>query len=49
MASEMFYLIKDLGFPIAMALYFMYVNNTTIKDNTRAMNELVLIIKAKLR
>lgn len=37
MASDAYYLIKDLGFPIAMCLYFMFINNTTIKKNTEAL------------
>lgn len=37
MQQQFIYLIKDLGFPIAMCLYFMWVNNTTIKKNTEAL------------
>ena len=35
--DDWMYLIKDMGFPIAMCLYFMIVNNTTIKRNTEAL------------
>lgn len=31
------YLIKDLGFPIVMCIYFMIINNKTIKQNTEAI------------
>lgn len=40
MASDAYYLIKDLGFPIAMCIYFMAINNTTIKKNTEALIKL---------
>lgn len=40
MASEIYYLIKDLGFPIAMCMYFVVINNSTIRKNTDALVQL---------
>ena len=40
MASEIYYLVKELGFPIAMCIYFIWINNTTIKSNTEALVKL---------
>lgn len=38
--QQILYLIKDVGFPIAMCLYFMLINNSTIKKNTEALVQL---------
>jgi hypothetical protein len=35
--EDWMYLIKDLGFPIVMVIYFMTINNKTIKRNTDAL------------
>lgn len=40
MGSEAYYLIKDLGFPIAMCLLLWYQGNTTIKQNTKVIGDL---------
>ncbi len=37
LSQQIIYLIKDLGFPIAMVLYFAMINNNTIKKNTEAL------------
>ena len=44
-------LIRDLGFPIAMCMYFAVINNTTIKQNTEALQELknVIVIKGGIK
>lgn len=51
MASEWVYLIKDLGFPMAMVIYFMTINNSTIKKNTQALVglEKAILIKEGVR
>lgn len=33
-------LVKDLGFPAAIALYTLVVLNKTMKENTKALNAL---------
>jgi len=43
--KDYIYLIKDLGFPIAMCLYFMFINNGTIKKNTEALNGIKLAVQ----
>ena len=48
MEQQMYYLIKDLGFPIAMVLYFMIINNSTIQKNTKALHELKLVLAKKV-
>jgi len=45
--QQFIYLIRDVGFPIAMCLYFMIINNTTIKKNTDALTQLKEVIKLK--
>ena len=49
MASELYYLVKDVGFPIAMCLYFIAIGNTTIKKNTEALIELKTEIRSLKR
>jgi hypothetical protein len=40
MASEAYYLVKDLGFPIAMCLLLWWQGNSTIKSNTQVISDL---------
>lgn len=47
MEDQIFYLIKDLGFPIVMVLYFAMINNGTIKKNTEALVSLEKAILIK--
>lgn len=49
MEDKIYYLIKDLGFPIAMCIYFVAIGNRTIKKNTEAIIELKTIIREKLK
>ena len=49
MANEVYYLIKDVGFPIAMCLYFMFINNGTIKENTQALRDLKNLIEKRIK
>lgn len=49
--NQIVYLIKDLGFPIAMCIYFMTINNKTIKKNTDALiglKEAIILGKGKV-
>lgn len=45
MESDFVQLISNVGFPIAAFCAMYYMCNTTIKENTKALNELVNIIK----
>lgn len=38
-------LVSNVGFPIAAFCAMYYMCNTTIKENTKALNELVSTIK----
>jgi len=49
MESEVINLIGSLGFPIAITVYLLVERGKTMKELTRAINELALIIKAKLK
>lgn len=40
-------LISNVGFPIAAFCAMFYMCNTTIKDNTKAINECTQAIKMK--
>jgi hypothetical protein len=39
------FIVKDVGFPIAVCLYFMIINNKTIKGNTDALNGIKMAIQ----
>lgn len=45
MESDFVQLISNVGFPIAAFCAMYYMCNNTIKENTKALNELVNIIK----
>lgn len=47
--DEIISLIGSLGFPIAVTVYLLIERGKTLKELTRAINELSIIIKAKLR
>jgi len=42
--DECIELIKDIGFPIFVAVFFMVNNNKNLKSLTEAINELKLVI-----
>lgn len=42
-------LIGSLGFPIAVAVYLLYERGRTMKELTKAINDLRLIIKMKVK
>jgi hypothetical protein len=45
--EQFLYIIKDVGFPIAMCIYFVAINNTTIKKNTEAIDRLTAVLGLK--
>lgn len=45
MESDFVQLISNVGFPIAAFCAMYYMCNTTIKENTNALNELVNTLK----
>ena len=47
--QELINLIGSLGFPIAITAYLLMERGKTLKELTRAIDELSLIIKTKLR
>ena len=47
MEENFSYLIKDLGFPVVMCLYFMYIHQTVIKKNTEAIQKLGTLIQVR--
>lgn len=46
--TEVIGLIGSLGFPIAIAVYLLWERGRAMKELTRAINDLHLIIKEKL-
>lgn len=38
-------LVKDVGFPIAISLYLLITQNTVIKKNTEATNNMSKVVK----
>ena len=42
-------LIGTVGFPIAVAVYLLYDRRKTTKELTRAIQDLTLLIKTKLK
>jgi hypothetical protein len=43
--SEVFTLIAQFGFPIALSIYLLVVQNRTITNNTDALNRLNLTLE----
>ena len=41
--------ISTVGFPIAIALYLLYERDRTTKGLTKAITDLTILIKAKLK
>jgi len=41
--------ISNLGFPIAVSLFFMFRMDKTLKDQTRVFQELTEVIRKKLK
>jgi len=37
-------MISQVGFPIAVVIYLLWVQQTTIKENTKAMNKLNIAV-----
>ena len=44
MVTELISIIKDLGFPIAAYLLMYKQNNTTLKQNTEALNKIKIVL-----
>ena len=42
-------LIGTLGFPIAVCVWLLFERGKTMKELTKAINELCLVIKTKLK
>ena len=49
MENEIVNLIGSLGFPIAICIYLLVERGKTLKELTRAINELSLIIKTMVK
>ena len=49
MTEHLVNLIGSLGFPIAVTVYLLVERGKTMKELTRAINELSMIIKARLK
>ena len=43
--NEIVEIIKDVGFPIAISLYLLITQNSTIKKNTEALGDLKDLIR----
>lgn len=41
--------IGTVGFPIAVCVYLLYERNKTIKELTKAITNLTILIKAKVK
>jgi hypothetical protein len=49
MEEQIISLIGSLGFPIAVCIYLLVERGKTMKELTRAINELCLIIKTRIK
>lgn len=49
MASEYYYFIRDLGFPIAVTVYLLWERGKNIKELTKAIMDLHILIKTKVK
>ena len=49
MEMDLVNLIGSLGFPIAVTVYLLVERGKTMKELTRAINDLSLIIKSKVK
>lgn len=47
--QELINLMGSFGFPVAVTAFLLIERGKTMKDLTRAINDLTLIIKEKLR
>lgn len=47
MAEEFIQLITQYGFPIVMCLWFMFKTEKVISENTKATQEMILILRAE--
>jgi len=42
-------LISQVGFPIAVCVYLLFERSKTTKELTRAINELTIMIRSKIK
>jgi len=49
MTEQIIGLIGSLGFPIAICVFLLLERGKTLKELTRAINDLSLLIKTKLK
>lgn len=49
MMEEIIQIIGTVGFPIAVAIYLLYERDKTTKVLTKAITDLTILIKAKLK
>ena len=47
MAFDVIQLLTQFGFPILMCLWFMFRTEKVIQENTKATQEMVLILRAE--
>ena len=45
--QEWINLISNVGFPITIALYVLFRLEKTVQENTRAIREMIIILRGK--